>query len=163
MRALRDALWYVDGHFHTLREATLPLNLANFSEYNRPELSKHRKRLASNMEYQSLKGHASSGFLLTSWMKRESWKLMKEDILSFASSLEGYAVHVATKRQKHTEALAGGSSASVGDSMHFQTLPVTENCPSHLKPLVDELSGQDYYTSVFIHYFAPSNRTERFY
>ena len=49
------------------------------------------------------------------------------------------------------------------DSMHFQTLPVTENCPSHLKPLVDELSGQDYYTSVFVRDFAPSIRTERFH
>ena len=70
VRALRDALWYVDGHFHTLREAgnPIPLNFATFSGYNRPEMSKHRKRLASNMEYQSLKGHTSSlrGFLLTS-------------------------------------------------------------------------------------------------
>ena len=164
VRALRDALWYVDGHFHTLWEAgyPVPLNLAKFSGYNRPELSKHRKRQVSNMDVQSLKGYASSlrGFLLTSWMKDASWKLMKEEILSFTSSLEGYAAHLVAKCKKLTE--TGSSGASVGDSMHFQTLPLTKNYPSSLKPLVDELSGKDYYTSVFVRDFAPSDRTERF-
>ena len=52
VRALRDALWYVDGYFHILWEAgyPVPLNLAKFSGYNRPELSKHIKRQVSNMD-----------------------------------------------------------------------------------------------------------------
>ena len=50
-------------------------------------------------------------------MKDDSWKLMKEEILSFTSSLEGYAAHLVAKRKKLTE--TGSSGASVGDSMHF--------------------------------------------
>ena len=113
------------------------------------------------MDVQSLKGYASSlrGFLLTSWMKDDSWKLMKEEILSFTSSLEGYAAHLVAKRKKLTEEDSNG--ASVGDSMHFQTLPLVKNYPSSLKPLVDELSGKDYYTSVLVCDFAPSDRTEK--
>ena len=48
--------------------------------------------------------------------------------------------------------------------MHFQqTLLFTENYPSSLKSLVDELSEKDYYTSVFVRDFALLDRTERFH
>ena len=44
--ALREALWHVDGHHHTLRDAAnpVPQNMDKFFGYKRPKLSKHRKR-----------------------------------------------------------------------------------------------------------------------
>ena len=45
---------------------------------------------------------------------------------------------------------AGCSSASVGDSMQFQTLPVTEIYSRHLEPLTDELSEKNYSRSLVI-------------
>lgn len=164
VRALRDALWYVDGHHHTLRESgnPVPPNMAKFMGYNKPELSKHRKRKSSNLDVQSLKYHASSlrGFLLSSWMKDDSWKTMREDVMKLSSSLEGYVALLVSKRKKPTD--AGCSRASIGDSMHFQTLPLTENFSFQLQPLVDELRGKEYYTFVFVRDFAPSQRAERF-
>ena len=46
VRLLCDILWHIDGHHHVfqLRSLPLPVEFQSFSNYNVPELSKHRKR-----------------------------------------------------------------------------------------------------------------------
>ena len=125
VRCLTDALWYFDGHQHTLREAGYPVPdyFREFSGYNRPELSKHRKRTAQNMESSTIRHHAFTlkEFLMSSWIKGDSWKSMKTSITELTTHLEGYASYLSRKRHR-TE----GSSTcmSVTDSMHLRSLPV---------------------------------------
>ena len=48
---ITDTLWYIDGHHDTIRSraCSVPADFNNFQGYNRPELTKHRRRLAENM------------------------------------------------------------------------------------------------------------------
>ena len=48
---LRDALWYIDGHHYKLAERScrVPVVFKQFSEYNVPQLSKHRKRANTSL------------------------------------------------------------------------------------------------------------------
>jgi len=57
VRALSSALWYIDGHHHTLKEAGCPVPemFSGFSGFNRPEISQDRKRSVMNMEAKILK------------------------------------------------------------------------------------------------------------
>ena len=45
-RMLTDALWFLDGHQATFRDHScdIPFVFNQFANFNRPELSKHRKR-----------------------------------------------------------------------------------------------------------------------
>ena len=74
-------------------------------------------------------------------MKDDSCKTMREDIMKLTSSLEEYVAFLVHKRKKPTD--AGCSGASIGDSMHVQTLPLTDNFSFQLQPLVDELCGKE--------------------
>jgi len=64
VRALSSALWYIDGHHHTLKEAGCPVPemFSGFSGFNRPEISKHRKRSVMNMDSKILKRTACHCF-----------------------------------------------------------------------------------------------------
>ena len=44
--AVADIMWYVDGHHDTLqsRACPIPADLKEFQGYNKPELTKHRRR-----------------------------------------------------------------------------------------------------------------------
>ena len=58
--ALCDAVWYIDGHHQTFAERNfcIPEILSSFVGYNKPENSKHKKRLASSMFASTLKFHS---------------------------------------------------------------------------------------------------------
>ena len=50
-RTLCDTLWHIDGHHEVFStwSVTLPATFRSFSDYNLPELSKHRKRQRHNL------------------------------------------------------------------------------------------------------------------
>ena len=51
VRILTDTLWFLDGHQATFRERScdIPVVFNQFANFNRPELSKHRKRSSGNL------------------------------------------------------------------------------------------------------------------
>ena len=58
---LHECLWYIDRHHQMLadRSHPIPSIFKNFSGYNTPEVSKHRKRVHTNMSADELKKHAN--------------------------------------------------------------------------------------------------------
>lgn len=46
VKTLTEILWYIDGHHHTLAERScdIPVTFKEFTNYNRPDLHRHRKR-----------------------------------------------------------------------------------------------------------------------
>ena len=71
---LQDVLLYIDGHHAAFETRSLPIPAVfkQFSGYNTPELSKHRKRKVGNMSYDILISHVSclKECLLSSWMQQ---------------------------------------------------------------------------------------------
>lgn len=45
VRTLTDTLWYIDGHYSKLSKCAceIPMTFRQFTEFNRPEISKHKK------------------------------------------------------------------------------------------------------------------------
>ena len=94
LKSLCDVLWYIDGHQHVFasRGCPIPDVLAEF-HYNTPELSKHRKRAASNMTCDELEALASKLFevLQLSFLHRPRWVEMKANLETLAHSLSKYS------------------------------------------------------------------------
>ena len=51
VRILTDTLWFLDGHQVAFRERScdIPVVFDQLANFNRPELSKHRKRSSGNL------------------------------------------------------------------------------------------------------------------
>ena len=61
VHTLMEIVWYIDGHHHLLSErstVSVPSMFKQFQGYNKPELSKHRKRSQSNLSSITLEHHA---------------------------------------------------------------------------------------------------------
>lgn len=106
VRTLCNALWYIDGHHQTFKEAGCPIPpmFKGFTGYNKPEASKHRKRSAVNMDAKALRLHATSlkEFLMSSWIKRDQWKKMYESLHLLVSSIEKYVSYLAVKKAENS-------------------------------------------------------------
>ena len=103
VKALRDTLWYVDGHHEAFSRSTaLPSVFKTFKDYNNcPEKTKHRKRERQNLSCDQLRHLASELLTLLQanpW-ERESWCGFKSDIASLAQSLVGYADYLSQKNK----------------------------------------------------------------
>ena len=99
---LCDVLWYLDGHYSTLaeRSCTVPLVFHQFSGYNRPELSKHRKRKVGALCAESLRSHSQRlfGNLQGVFWNTGTWVKFKSEVELLAKSLAKYADMLSSKR-----------------------------------------------------------------
>ena len=160
---VRNALWlYIDGHHHTFLVAGCPVPpfFNEFTGYNKPEASKHRKRSAVNMDAKSLRLHATAlrEFLVSSWIKQDKWKEMCGN---FKFSFDKYISNLAHKRQKTLGSESSG--VTLTDSIHVKVLNSVSSVPSQLNDLLDELSTKLNYEYVLVQDFTPTKRLNRFY
>jgi len=123
VRTLCNALWYIDGHHHTFLEAGCPIPsmFKEFTGYNKPDTSKHRKRSAANMDAKFLQLHATAlrEFLVSSWIKQDQWKEMSENLHLLVGSFDKHISHLAQNRQKTLDS-ASSSGANITDSIHVK-------------------------------------------
>ena len=72
-QTLCNTLWYIDGCHETLaaRHCPVPQIFSRFQNYNKPELSKHRKRTHLNLDSTKLMSFSSELFTL---LLKECWK-----------------------------------------------------------------------------------------
>ena len=94
---LVDLMWYIDGHHEVFqhRSNAIPSSVSQFSGYNIPELSKHRKRSLQNMSSPILNDHANNIFKCLQgsyWMTNSRWNSWKGDLESLATSVSNYIV-----------------------------------------------------------------------
>ena len=56
VKTIVECLWYVDGHHEKLKKQSAPFPdyYTRFTDYNRPQLSKHRERQSTNLIYHRL-------------------------------------------------------------------------------------------------------------
>lgn len=98
-----DSLWYVDGHHDTLKKQSFPVPqfFQRFVGYNTPELSKHRKRRASNMSSTMLNTLASSLFqnLQAPFWSHSSFQRLLQHTQSLAKNLAGYADYLSSQNK----------------------------------------------------------------
>ena len=147
VNALMDTLWTVDGHHHVFASQghQIPPIFTKFVGYNQPELSKHRKRQASNMSATVLQSLSSHLFhcLQGSYWYRFGWLVMRTDVEQLAQSLAEYTDYLETSKKKmklhHT---LTSPIRVLADNIQFQFLPVRGSVPCTLLEGLDAQLGE---------------------
>ena len=164
---LRDALWYIDGHYCKLAEhsCTVPVVFKQFSDYNVPQMSKHRKRVNTSLSAQVLQSHSQRVFasLQAGFWDRTCWKTLKTEVEVLARMLQKYANIVSEKRLKMMELHSSPEQVrTIANSMtvqHLATRHTLEQCLKGLSSAVEE-AGPD--VPVPLEKFLPSERHRRY-
>ena len=157
-----EILWYIDGHHHLLSErstVSVPSVFKQFQGYNKPELSKHRKRSQSNLSSITLEHHARilATCLQAAYWDTPSWKQFKTDVAQLAEPLTGYVPHMAKKRKVVTENQRSETPVrSISENIQLYYLPVADTTTLSLTPLSSVIEGKQEYEHVFVNDFVPS-------
>ena len=128
---LVDLLWYIDGHHDVFKNRfnSIPASVAQFSGYNTPEASKHRKRSLCNMSASVLHELANSMFRCLQgsyWLTAPSWKSWKGDIEVLATSISDYATYLNEQNEKVKKHHSLSHPVRmISDCITIQLLPVT--------------------------------------
>ena len=100
VNTVQDALWLIDGHWKTLDERGFgvpPALRERFPEgYNNPQNYKGWKREHGNLNISTFDKLLETLFDATcsSFMKKRSWKSVREIILKLANNLRKYVAYV---------------------------------------------------------------------
>lgn len=101
VNTLTNSLWYVDGHHHTIesRACQFPVEFKEFQGYNKPEVTKHRRRDAENMCTGMLDSYSVmlNRYLIQPWFSLTAWKPLKDSVLQLADSMNKYAIYLKEK------------------------------------------------------------------
>ena len=101
---LRDIFWHIDGHHHAFeqRAQPIPSMFDSFTGYNRPEQSKHRKRLTMNMSSDCLQDFSlelSTQLQISLW-DRPVWIELKPTFTALLFSLTSYTEYLVKKNKR---------------------------------------------------------------
>ena len=165
--ALSEALWYVDGHFDTLRARACPVpsDFEQFSGYNQPERSKHRRRIADNLSSAVLDSHSAilNKLAMYPWFNSASWKPVREVVCALADSLFKYAKYLQEKNlevQDNHGKLTPVRSNSEAESYTFikKAVWVKPDIISEFRALQKQLDDAEELEPIFVNDFSPANQ-----
>lgn len=164
VNTVAECLWLLDGNHHTLasRGYAIPKIFEVFSDYNKPETHKHKRRHAESLSASLLTEQSVSILNLTemSFMRSEAWALIQESLLQLAVNLRKYVTYLEHQKEKASERHEKKSFLETYSSYSpFQIFnPTLSTKPSLLaqyKSLSDALLVAEEYKPVFLNKFAP--------
>ena len=135
------ALWYIDGTHDTLaaRSFNIPSVFSHFQGYNKPELSKHRKRDRANLCETELRKFSSNLFtelLGTYWSRSSGWILFRDQVEALAKSMGDYADYLSEKnksvKKQHAQL---SSSRQLEENLSITFVSVADVRPSKVEQL----------------------------
>lgn len=167
VQALRDTLWYIDGSHHTLaeRSCAVPEIFLKFSGYNRPEMSKHRKRAVDSLARDTLLSHSQSlfGVLHYAFWSRPEWMVFKASVEQLARSLASYSDSLVAKRARiqavHTSEC---SVRNIGDSLSVRFTRIHHSPPPYLAPIAKAVAAAGLNVPVELGALLPTERRRRY-
>lgn len=163
---MADILWYLDGHHDTLqsRACPIPADLKEFQGYNKPELTKHRRRSAENMCGGMLNNYSLrlNECLMQPWFSSAVWKPFRECFVKLAESMHKYAVYLTQKNvavQENHSLLEPVRSAAEAESFHVikRARWVAPTIALKFTALQQHIDSIDDFVPVFINDFAPAD------
>ena len=165
---LAQILWYIDGHHHLFDERSntkLPQIFAQFQNYNKPELSKHRKRTLPNLCGTTTEQYANSlaACLQSSYWDNPSWKKFKPQVAQLAECLAGYATYLSKKKktslQNHCVAQP---IRSLANNIHLYVIPSVKKASPVLATLSLAVEESNNFQYLVVNDFAPSDPIKKF-
>ena len=134
LKCIQDILWYIDGAHQLLsqRSRGVPEVFSNFTGYNIPEKSKHRKRSLTNFSSDQLNilSQRLIAVLQGNVWSQDNWRDFKLDVLALAESLVEYANYLSTKNKSmkthHEFHDAPNLVREISQNMRVHYLPATK-------------------------------------
>ena len=164
---LRDILWHIDGHHHVFQQRAQPIpsSFHSFINYNNPQLSKHRKRLTSNMSSNALRDFALelSTILHFSFWDRPHWLELKPIFLSLLQSISSYVEYLITKNKKvKRDHRSPTPVRELSTNMYLKYIASTNSeTLASLVGIERKVENCDFYELNFISELLPSDRTQK--
>ena len=165
---LCDILWHIDGHHHVFmsRSVAIPMELEEFSNYNVPQLSKHRKRRTCNLSSDVLKQYALelSVILEESYWNRDRWCDFKQILLTLLNSISGYVNYLNSKNKAMKERHKSPTPVrEIGKNLCIKLLsPCSMRGDSLFEKSVEiELEKTSYFEYVHLTRFLPSDPAKK--
>ena len=142
IRHLTNLFWYIDGHHEVLasRACPIPVYFSTFVGYNRPELSKHRKRSISNLSRDVLLEHATvlHDYAMSSWIQQPEWEAFKTGYLQLIEAISAYASYLAIRNKSMKRHHSSPEPAvSFADSCNIRHIMKS----SSVSPLLSEIDS----------------------
>ena len=148
VRMLSDVLWYIDGQHTKLSERSceVPVIFTNsqFTGYNNPERSKHRKRAITSLSCDVLAFHAQRLFsnLQSGFWDRSTWRYFKWEVELLSRSLEKYCDILKCKKQRMLELHHVEEQVrSISNSMTVYYIPSRHTVSSNLQDLCTRIES----------------------
>ena len=164
---MRDIFWHTDGHQHVFQQRAQPIPsvFESFTDYNNPELSKHRKRLTKNMSSDSLREFALelSTLLHCSFWDRPHWVELKPTFLSLLHSISSYVEYLVAKNKRvknNHKSLTPVRDLSVNLHLKFITASEEDTILS-LYVFEEKVVSHDIYQPVFITDLLPNDNVQK--
>ena len=170
VQALTDTLWTVDGHHDVFSKqgCLFPSFASEFEGYNRPEMSKHRKRNRENMSCSTLKSLYTHLFdcLQFPYWEWENWKALKPDMEKLAQALLSYTTYLQKSNKRVLlNHMHPSPVRQIADNITFQFLPrCLTGGSSQLKVLSDKLIASDVFEYIAIESedYCPTDSHEKY-
>lgn len=165
--SLTDIFWYIDGHVPAFvaRACSIPDEFQQFSGYNDPIRSKHRKKETDNLSAKVLDSYSTvlNGFLVHPWLNSVCWKHMKKSLTALADSLHKYADYLYRKNQEVQENHALSTpvrSRSQAESVILikKSAWVRPELATRYHSLQRALDSEDMFVPLFLTDYAPNNQ-----
>ena len=155
-----NTLWYIDGHHEVLasRSCSIPILFSSLSGFNKPELSKHRKRSISNMNREKLIEYASvlQEYATSSWIEQPQFTTFKPALFQLIESLSSYASYL-SMRNKVMKLHHSSHTPSV-NFLDASTVRYLPPCVS-FSPLVKNINV---YQIIHVNNLAPKSPRQRY-
>ena len=167
IQAIRDTLWYIDGSHKILteRSCVVPEIFKSFDGYNKPELSKHRKRAVDSMARDVLVSHSQCLFrvLQQAFWNRSEWVDFRSSVHQLAQSLASYADHLGEKRIR-MQAVHDSEEVvrSIGDSLTVRFTGVRLSPPPWTAPISEAVLAAGPDSPVELDGLLPDDRRRKY-
>lgn len=164
--SLGDTLWELDGHYNSLKDRGYPIPtlFEHFQGYNKPEISKHRKRTLQNLDCNKLQALSQRLFQLcgSSYLKRQDWKAVHEGVLRLADNLRKYCSYLEKKSAESKEAHANKiPRTDVDEWKIYSNSIIKPTMKARYNTLHEALLHAKPYDPIFVNEYAPSDRRRR--
>ena len=165
---LQNIIWHIDGHQHVFKERALaiPSFFCSFADYNMPQLSKHRKRLTSNLSCDVLRDLALdlSTVLNFNFWERELWAHLKPHFNNLLYSVSSYVDYLVKKNKKVKESHRSPTPIrEVSQNLHLKYIFSSDefvNSPL-LKSIEDGICDMPFYNFIPITNLLPSDYSQK--
>ena len=164
---LSNVLWYIDGHHEVLasRSCPIPSLFKSFVGFNKPELSKHRKRSISNMSKDKLVEYSTvlQNYVVSSWIQQAEWSFLKEGLVTLVESLASYASYLSMRNKAmKLHHSSPEPSVSFSDAQSIKFIKSSSDMSPLLTELNTAIKSSPYYTRIFVNDYTPDDKRRRY-